>query len=190
MKDDEKRVKQLVFMTGPPRTGKTTVLLRAAEELRANGYSLGGMTSQEVREAGIRVGFEIRDYASNRRVWLAHVRQPSGPRVGKYRVNLADLDTIGTAAILTALREADVVLIDEIGPMELFSEAFKDAVQRAVDSSKPVLGTIHYRVQHPLVQQIKSRGDADVVEVTLENRLQLPTSIANKVIKYKQRETV
>lgn len=170
--------------------GKTTALLRAAEELEAKGYSLGGMTSREIREAGIRVGFEIRDYASNRKGWLAHVRHPTGPRIGKYRVNLDDLDTIGAAAILTALKEADVVLIDEIGPMELFSEAFKDAVQKAVNGFKPVLGTIHYRVQHPLVQQIKARRDADIVEVTLENRLQLSTSIANKVIKYKQREIV
>lgn len=180
MKPEE--AKRLVFLTGPPRTGKTTVLLKAAGELRAKGYRLGGMTSQEIREGDVRVGFEIRDYATGRRGWLAHVRQSAGPRIGKYRVNLNDLNSIGVAAILNALEDADMVLIDEIGPMELFSDAFKEAVLKVVKSPKPLLGTIHYRVKHFLVKQIKSRKDADIIEVSQENRTQLPTLIANEII--------
>lgn len=176
-------MKRLIFLTGLPRTGKTTVLLRAAEELAGRGYKLGGMISQEIREEGVRVGFEIHDYASSRRGWLAHVRQAAGPRIGKYRVNLDDLNMIGTKAILNALGATDVVVIDEIGPMELCSEAFKDAVQKAIASPKPIVGTIHYRAQHPLVKQIKSRKDVDIIEVTHKNRARLSTLIANKIIK-------
>jgi len=183
-------MKRLIFLTGPPRTGKTTVLLKAAEKLRAKGYKLGGMTSQEIREKGVRMGFEIRDYASGRSGWLAHVRQPAGPRIGKYRVNLNDLNLIGATAILNALKDADVVLIDEIGPMELFSESLKDAIRKAVNGSKPVLGTIHYRVQHPLVKQIKSRKDVDIVEVSLGSRARLPALIVNKIIKFGQAKVV
>jgi len=159
-------------------------LLRAVEKLRAKGYKLGGMTSQEILERGIRVGFEIRDYASGRKGWLAHTRQPVGPRIGKYRVNLDSLNSIGATSILNALKDADIVLIDEIGPMELFSQAFKEAGQKAINSSKPVLGTIHYHAQHHLVKQIKSRNDADIIEVTQENRDQLPTLIVDKIIKF------
>lgn len=177
-------MKRLIFITGPPRTGKTTVLLRAAEKLRAKGYKLGGMTSQEIRERGIRVGFEIHDYASDRKGWLAHTCQSVGPRIGKYRVNLDSFNSIGPTSILKALKDADIVLIDEIGPMELFSKAFKEAVQEAISSSKPVLGTIHYRAQHRLVKQIKSRNDTDMIEVTQENRDQLPALIVDKIIKF------
>ncbi len=180
-------MKRLIFVTGPPKTGKTTVLLRAVEKLIAKGYRLGGMVSQEIREKGIRVGFEILDYTSSRKGWLAHIRQPKGPRIGKYRVNLDDLDSIGTRAILDALEVADIVLIDEIGPMELFSEAFKDAVKKVVNSYKPVLGTIHHRAQHSLITQIKLRKDADIIEINRETT-QLPTLIADKIIKfYKQK---
>ncbi len=177
-------MKRLIFLTGPPRTGKTTLLLRAAEELKARGYRLGGMTSQEIRETDVRLGFEIREYASGRKGWLAHVRQPAGPRIGKYRVNLDDLKSIGVAAILNALKEADVVLIDEIGPMELLLEDFKEAVQNAVNSLKPVLGTIHYRAQHDLVRQIKARKDADIIEVTQENRARLTGLVVTKVVRF------
>jgi len=171
-------------MTGPPRTGKTTALLRAAEKLRARGYKLGGMISQEIRERGVRVGFEVRDYTSDKKGWLAHTHQPVGPRIGKYRVDLDSFDSIGPMSILNALKDADIVLIDEIGPMELFSQAFKEAVQEAINSSKPVLGTVHYRAKHHLVKQIKSRNDIDIIEVTQENRDRLPALIVDKIIKF------
>ena len=131
------KAKRLIFLTGPPKTGKTTALLKAAEQLKARGCKLGGMTSQEIRERGVRTGFEIRDYASGRSGWLAHTRQPVGPKIGKYRVNLNDLNTVGVTAILDGLKNADVVLIDEIGPMELCSEAFIEAVEKAVGSERP-----------------------------------------------------
>lgn len=174
-------MKRLIFITGSPKTGKTTVLLRAAQRLSAKGYKLGGMISQEIREKGIRVGFEIHDYMSGRKGWLAHINQPVGPRISKYRVNLTHLNSIGVIAILNALKDADLVLIDEIGPMELFSEAFQNAVIKTVESSKPVLGTIHYRTHHSLVMQIKLRKDADIIEVTEETKTQLPVSVSDRI---------
>ena len=116
------------------------------------------------------MGFEIRDCATGRTGWLAHIRQLTGPRIGKYRVNLDNLQTIGSTAIENALKEADVVLIDEIGPMELLSNDFRSAVQQAIASFKPVLGTIHYRAQHPLARQVKSRQDTIIVDITEEGR--------------------
>jgi len=174
-------MKRLILLTGPPRSGKTTVLLKTAEKLTAKGYKLGGMISQEIREKGARVGFEIQDYASNRKGWLAHIQQPVGPRIGKYRVNLNDLNSIGATAILNALKDADIVIIDEIGPMELLSEPFKDAVGKAVNSTKPILATIHYHAQHSLLIQIKSKEDAEIIETTQENRDQLPNLITDKI---------
>jgi nucleoside-triphosphatase len=180
MKPEES--KRLVLLTGPPRIGKTTVLLNAAEELGARGYRLAGMISQEIREGDVRVGFEIRVYETGGQGWLAHIRQYGGPRIGKYRVNLNDLNSVGVASILNALEDADIVLIDEIGPMELFSNTFKEAVLKVVESPKPLLGTIHYRVKHSLVNKIKSRKDAHIIEVTQKNRNQIPTLIANEII--------
>jgi len=173
-------MKRILLITGPPRTGKTTILLKTVEELKRRGYKLGGMTSQEIREMGIRRGFKIHDISSGREGWLAHVHQSVGPTIGKYRVNLDDLYSVGVAAILSAIENAQILVIDEIGPMELLSAEFQDAVQKAANSPKPMLCTIHYRTHHHLVRQLKCRKDADIIEVTQENRNRLPALIVHK----------
>ncbi len=173
-------MKRILLITGPPRTGKTTVLTKTVEELKRRGYKLGGMTSQEIREMGIRKGFEIRDISSGRVGWLAHVNQPVGPKIGKYKVNLDGLHSVGVAAILSATENAQVVVIDEIGPMELLSAEFQAAVKRAANSPKPLLCTIHYRTNHHLVRQLKSRYEAEIIEVTQENRDRLSSLIVHK----------
>jgi len=139
------------------------------------------MVSREVREAGVRVGFEIRDLSTGQRGWLAHINQPTGPRIGKYHVNLTDLDVIGVGAILDALQNADILAVDEIGPMELLSTAFSNALVKAVESSKPMLGTIHYGLKDSLVNNIKEREDTEILNVTYKNREDLHSLIANNI---------
>ncbi|MFQ5836821.1 MAG: nucleoside-triphosphatase, partial [Candidatus Bathyarchaeia archaeon] len=116
-----------------------------------------------------------------------HINQPTGPKISKYRVNLTDLDAIGVGAILDAVRNADVIIVDEIGPMELFSSAFRDAVVQAVESSKSLLGTIHFGLRDSLVNSFKKREDAEIFEVTYENRETLHNLIIDKVVQSLQR---
>jgi len=180
-------LKRLIFVTGPPGVGKTSVLLRAVNGLKDGGYEIGGMISREVREGGVRVGFEIMDFSTEQRGWLAHINQPTGPKISKYRVNLTDLDAIGVGSILDAIRNADIIIVDEIGPMELFSSAFRDAVVQAVESRKPVLGTIHFGLRNSLISSIKTREDAEIFEVTYENRETLHNLIIGKVVQSLQK---
>jgi nucleoside-triphosphatase len=154
-----------------------------AEELKRKGYRVGGMISREVREKGIRVGFEIIDFRSGQKGWLAHVHQPTGPKLGKYRVNMEDLNLLGASSIRNAVRNAQIIIIDEIGPMELFSQAFKDAVNEAIESGKLLLGTIHFRARDPIINLIKSRDDAEIIEVTYENRASLHKTLIEKSMK-------
>jgi len=163
-------LKHLLFVTGRPGIGKTSVLLHTVEELKMKGYMIGGMLSREVREKGVRIGFEIIDFYSERRGWLAHVNQPVGPKVSKYRVNLDDLNVVGAGSIRDAAKNAQIIIIDEIGPMELFSQAFREAVVGAMNSGKPLLGTIHFRAHDPIINSIRNRDDAQIIEVTYENR--------------------
>ena len=175
--------KRHIFLTGPPRIGKTTVLLNAVDYLRARGVRVGGMISQEIREGGVRVGFKIVDLGRGVEGILAHINQKIGPSVGKYRVCVEDLEGVGVGAILSACEYADLVVIDEVGPMELYSDAFKRAVLRALDSGRIVLGTIHYRVRSGFTDMIRKRGDVNIIEVTYENRARLPREIANEILR-------
>lgn len=138
------------------------------------------MISKEKREKGKRVGFQIINVKNGTTGWLAHVNQPSGPKVGKYRVNLRDLEKVGTGSIIEAVENADFIVIDEIGPMELHSRSFTEAVFKALESGKPVIGTIHWKTRGRLIQAIRENAEAEIVEVNERNRDKLHEVMVEK----------
>lgn len=156
-----------ILITGHPGCGKTTLIMKV---IRAVDREFGGMFSAEIREGGIRKGFKIVDIATGKEGILAHVNQKIGPRLGKYRVNLLDLEEIGVRAIENALAKCDITVIDEIGPMELKSEKFIKTVRKAFESERDIIATIHYKSRHPLVEEIKTRKDVIVYEIDENNR--------------------
>jgi nucleoside-triphosphatase len=99
---------------------------------------------------------------------------------GKYRVNLKDLEEIGTKAITEATEKVDVIAIDEIGPMELYLQKFKQAVKQALESKKLVLAVVHSKAQDPLITQAKEREDAEIFSVTISNRDSLPQLLTSQ----------
>jgi len=139
------------------------------------------MISGEIRQDGTRVGFMLEDVANATVGVLAHVNTRQGPRIGKYGVNLADISRIGVTAIESALSSADVVVIDEIGPMELCSSAFVDAVRKALCSPKSLVGTIHRSASHPMIDSIKGNSHCEILEVTSQNRDQVPFLVEEKL---------
>ncbi|MBO3802607.1 MAG: NTPase [Candidatus Brockarchaeota archaeon] len=175
-------------MTGNPGVGKTTALLRAVELLKISGAVVGGVVSREVRAGGARKGFELVDILNGRTGTLADV-SGNGPRLGKYRVNLAGLEAVGVVAIRLSIESADVVAVDEVGPMELLSAEFLKAVREALDSGKPVVGTIHRNLKHPVAEEIRSRKDVEVLEVTRDNRDAIPVKVAEAVLEFLGRKS-
>lgn len=161
-----------IFLTGPPGIGKSTVLWKLVEELKDRGFHVGGMITQEAREYGVRIGFKITDILTGREGWLATVKQSVGPRFGKYCIDLGGLEGIGVQAITNALQDPQVgvVAIDELGPMELFSNKFKATVRQGVTGTKAIIGTIHYRANDPLLREIRTAPDVRIITVTKENR--------------------
>jgi nucleoside-triphosphatase len=154
--------------------------LKTAEDLRGKGYSVGGMLSRDVRSHGNRVGFEIFDLNRGRTGSLASVYQRQGPRIGKYRVNLDDLNKIGVGAIADAAENCDVVVVDEIGPMELSSEQFREAVRKTAEGKKLAICTIHWKMSNEMMESVRKREDAQIYMVTFENREHLHEEIVSK----------
>lgn len=182
-------MKRILLLTGSPGVGKTTVLVRVVEELKSKGYSVGGMISREARSSGNRVGFEILSLMNNQRGWLAQVDQTQGPQVGKYRVNLFDLDRVGVAAIAGAVDTCQVIAIDEIGPMELFSDSFKEVVIRAIQSKKLVIATVHGRERQFLISTLKETEDAEWFEVSMDNREKFYELILKEAVDFLESRT-
>jgi len=165
-----------VFLTGRPGSGKSTVLMRAIDRLRAEGRRVGGITTPEVRVEGRRVAFRVVDLYSGREGVLASVDRPTGPRVGRYRVDLPDFERVVLPALDHALQECDVICIDELGTMEFFSEAFKEKVGEAMRSEKPLIAVVHQNY----ARLYEKAGT--LIQVTPENRETLAETIAQKVL--------
>jgi len=174
--------KRIFILTGAPGTGKTTVLQKVVDTLKTKSVSVGGIVSNEVRKTGVRVGFEILDLNSGKHGWLSHINQNAGPQVGKYRVNLQDLDNIGAQAITEAVQKCQIVVIDEIGPMELYSEKFKQAVTLAVESGKLVFAIVHAKATDTLITSLKQKEDMEIFTVTRANRDALPEQITKAIM--------
>ncbi|MCX7722013.1 MAG: NTPase [Verrucomicrobiae bacterium] len=168
-----------LLLIGRPGIGKTTALLKVAELMR--DYRRGGFVTREVRVGARRVGFQIETFGGAVGT-LAHVARDSGPRVGKYRVDVAEFERVGVTALEQAVVAADVIFLDEIGKMELFSERFRAAVLRALNCSKPVLATVMIH-PHPFVDGLKRRQDVKLIEVTLANRDRLPNELCTELVR-------
>jgi len=169
-----------ILLTGTPGVGKTTVLTQIQHHLQDNDYRIGGLYCPEIRINRQRVGFKIINLMTRTEGILSHINC-KGPRVGKYRVNLSDLDDIGTSAIYQALDQADFILIDEIAPMELHSQNFCRAVSEAFDSLKTVIAVIHKKSRNPFILKLKNRDDVKIFEITKENRDSIHRDILKKL---------
>jgi nucleoside-triphosphatase len=174
--------KRILLITGPPGIGKTTVLLNVVRSLNKLNFSVGGMLSREIREESARTGFEISSVNGSKLGLLAHTEQKTGPQIGKYKVNLENLNNLGVQSIAEGLERCDIVVIDEIGPMELLSAQFIEITQKALDSNKLVIAVIHYKAKANLISKAKTRKDAQIFRTTFENRDSLHEFIAKKAI--------
>ncbi len=130
-------------MTGLPGSGKSTAFMFCVERLREGGYSVGGISTPEIRSRGRRIGFSVVDIATGRKAPLAGVDVISKFRVGRYGVDVSGFESVALTALDYAEMSCEVVCIDEIGRMELFSEPFKRKVEGLIMGSKPMVCVLH-----------------------------------------------
>ncbi len=163
-----------ILLTGPPGCGKTTVARKVAGLL---GDRAAGFFTEEIRDAaGIRTGFRV-ESIDGRKGRLATRWSGPGPRVGGYVVDVGAFEAVAIPSIAASVGK--VLIIDEIGKMECFSEAFRDRVREIFDAGVSVLATIPLRGGDSLIRAIRERPDVVIVTVTRENRDGLPAGIAD-----------
>jgi nucleoside-triphosphatase len=164
-----------ILLTGRPGCGKTTLIKRVVDKL---ALPAGGFYTKEIRQQGQRVGFKLITLDGKEAVF-ADINFKTPERVGKYGLDLAKLETVGVAAVRQAVHARQLVVIDEIGPMEIRSSIFRDAVNEALHSGLPILGTIVAR-SLPFTDAIKKRSDISLIEVRLDNRQRLCVELSDR----------
>lgn len=154
------------LLTGQPGVGKTTLIRRLVDQVGSE--HCGGFYTEEVRENGIRTGFQLVTLDGQRGL-LAHVRLASLVVIGRYGVDLRHLDTVGVAAVADALAHKRLVVIDELDPMEALSASFRSVVLDALHTAVPLIGTIVFR-QHPWLGTIKQHPRVRLMTLTASER--------------------
>jgi nucleoside-triphosphatase len=167
-----------IAVTGTPGVGKSTLVRKVVETLHGKDCRcrIGGVMAADKRVKERRVGFELLDLGSGARGMLAD-ETGTGPQLGKYKVRLDDLDNVGAKSVEDALG-SDLIVVDEVGPMELSSRRFIAAVEKALASKKPMLVVLHEWSSHPLAKKV--RRNFKVITVTRENRDALAEEISRE----------
>lgn len=127
----------------------------------------GGFYTEEIRVQGVREGFRLVTLDGQSAI-LAHVNIRGTHRVSKYGVDLDALDRVGVSALRRAAEQCELVVIDEIGKMELFSASFREAVLQVIDGGKRVLGTIMLS-SHPWADAVKRQPQVNLLTITRDN---------------------
>lgn len=153
-----------IFVTGPPRSGKSTLIETFVRQV---DRPVTGFFTSEIREGGRRVGFAITTLGGKTGI-LAHQGIKSRFQVGKYRVNLKDLEQIAVPSMRPS-RPGEMVVIDEVGKMECFSPLFKQALVSALDSDYQVIGSIAIKGDR-FIQQVKARDDLLLIPISESTR--------------------
>ena len=159
-----------IFLTGAPSSGKTTVIKKVIKGLEkpANGFF-----TEEKKASGKRVGFLMKTLKGEE-AYLAHQDIESEFHIRRYGVSIENIEKIAIPSIEP--RGDNIIILDEIGKMECFSEAFKKAAQRALGAPNIVVGTITFGGSD-FILEVKKRSDIRIMEVTPDNRDGLPDTI-------------
>ncbi|MEU9111341.1 nucleoside-triphosphatase [Streptomyces sp. NPDC048483] len=167
-----------ILLEGRPGAGKTTVVRRLAALLRTRRAV--GFTTEEIRQGGTRTGFALETLEGGLRAVLAHVDLPGPPRVGRYGVDLGVMERLALPALRSAAAGPDpveLVLIDELGRMELACTAFQDVIRCLFTSGIDIVATVHAK-SDPFTDALKRRTDIELVQVNRANRDALPEDLA------------
>jgi len=161
-------MKPVYLLTGRPGTGKTSLIKEAIAAIKGRA---GGFYTEEMRSGGVRQGFRLITMDGQTAI-LAHINFKSPYRVSRYGVDIESLDKVGVSALEQAAKESDLVVVDEIGKMELFSPKFGETVQSIISSGKKVLGTIMLQ-PNPDADAIKRQPQVNMITVTRANHAQV-----------------
>ncbi|MCX6650896.1 MAG: NTPase [Methanomassiliicoccales archaeon] len=166
-----------IGITGLPSAGKTNTLIQVIKMLEEEGHVVGGMITEPILDNKKRNGLYVIDWMTKEKGVLAATDIQSKFMVGKYGIDLEVLQKIGVQALVNAVEKADIIVIDEVGKIEVESEQFRDTVKEALKTEKPMLLTLHKKSRNPLLQDIRRRDDVRILEVTPINRNLLPYKI-------------
>lgn len=171
-------LKKNLFITGKPGSGKTTLIREVCLSCMDKA---GGFYTEELRENGKRLGFILKTFDGQQGV-LAKKGMKSKHRLNKYGIDINVLENIGISSLKEALNGKEIIIIDEIGSMEVVSSVFRKTLLECLNSSKKVLATIRYQAQ-PFTDEVKKMDNISIVYLSRDNFLEVKKQVRQWLLK-------
>lgn len=155
---------QLTLITGPIGSGKSAWCAQFIEEARAERLEVGGVLSRPVFTEGRKVGIDLLDLITGEERRLANLRTAGSKGLVTKRWQFDPQTMTWANQVLRDLPPCDIVIIDELGPLEF---ARKEGLQEGMcivdDKRFPELYVV---VRPELLSQALQRWPwADVLDV-------------------------
>ena len=133
------RPPEIVLWTGPKHSGKSTAAAALAGRARQVGATVAGLLAESVYHEGQLAGFDAVDLGTGRRAPLAR-RGVVGPvQVGDFTFIERGLALGAEALSPAAAAGADLIIVDEFGPLELSGQGWRQAVDALLASASGLL---------------------------------------------------
>ena len=166
----------MYLLTGKPNTGKSTAIKTLIELLGPSRCD--GFYTQEILSDKDRIGFKTITLSGNEFVF-AHIDFPKTFAIEEFGV---DIDAFEKIALQALNSDKKYLIIDEIGPMQLFSSSFQEFLGKLSDSDKKVIATI-CKEDNEFTALLKERNKDHLFELTMENRNEMPFILATQLNK-------
>ena len=156
----------VVLISGEPRVGKPTLLKKIVQMIGESNCI--GFYTEEVRNDFDRIGFDCVSLEGKRQR-IADVDFKSDVRIGRYGIDVKAFEDFSLQTISDYSNKNKIIIIDEIGPIQLLSTKFKQQIDDILISANCVIGTIFYD-KHPDTDEIKRLPGVKIYSITSENR--------------------
>ena len=167
-------MKPKILITGPPRCGKSTLISKLIVYYHQKNYKIFGFLTPEVRQKAIRIGFDIEDIYSREKARLARVgNYKTRFKLGKYHIFIEEFNQIISKLESIEGKNVDIICLDEIGKMELFSKNFQELIKKLFLSNMPILATIGQTLSHPIKDYLLKIPKIVLFNLTRQNQQEI-----------------
>jgi len=151
VKTKNKNLPSIIIISGNIQEGKTTFVEKVINRLKRKEITLGGFLSKVIYQNDKRTGYQLFDLNTERKELLCTVvEHPQWNHYGKFYFNPKGQE-LGVDILKNISEESQLIVIDEIGPLELGGEGWSAAIDELVrNSARPMI----WVVREHLVEKI------------------------------------
>jgi nucleoside-triphosphatase THEP1 len=156
---------QVIILVGFSGTGKTTTVLKYIDKMRARALKVGGIVCPGTFKNAQRFSFAVTDLLTNVTNPLAQRDLPSEIQQGSFGFHKTGIE-FGNNSIKQAVAQSvDILVIDEIGPLELSGSGWYEGIQAVNDNVGEVIYTVRPTIIKDVQQKFFSKYPQTIIPV-------------------------